>query len=54
MDHYLVHEHQSPLMTIVGFLIGWFSDAFPFNLFPPLSQVIIPQLIAENREKVKA
>ena len=51
--YYLVHEHQCPFMTIIDFFIAWFSNTFPFDLFPSLSQIIVPQLIAAKKERTK-
>lgn len=44
-----MHEHQTPLVTIIDLFIGWFSDAFSFDLFPSFSQVVVPQLVAVSR-----
>lgn len=44
--NYLMHEHQCPFVAVIDLLIAWVSDTFPLDLFPSLSQIIVPQLIA--------
>ncbi len=51
--YYLVHEHQCPFMAIIDLFIAWISDTFPFDLFPSLSQIIVPQLIAVKKRGKK-
>lgn len=41
-----MHEHQSSFMAIVDLFIAWVCDTFSFHLFPSLSQVVVPKLIA--------
>ena len=47
--YYLMHEHQRPFMAVIDLFIGWFSDTFPLDLFPSLSQITVPQLVAVNK-----
>lgn len=45
-----MHKHKCSLMTVVHLLICWICDTLAFNLFPPLSQVVVPQLVTDRKE----
>lgn len=47
---YLMHKHKCSLMTVVHLLICWICDTLAFHLFPPLSQVVVPQLVTDRKE----
>lgn len=47
---YLMHEHQCPFMAIIDLFIARVCNTFSFDLFPSLSQIIVPQLIAVKKK----
>lgn len=42
---HLVHKHQRSLMAVVYLLISWICYTPSFNLFPSLSQIVVPQFV---------
>lgn len=43
---HLVHEDEGALVAAVGLLVGRVGGAASLHLLPPLSQVLVPQLVA--------
>lgn len=41
----LMHEHQGPFVAVVDLLVNHLCYAFPLDLFPPFSQVVVPKLV---------
>lgn len=44
--YYLVHKHKCSFVAVIDLFICWICNAFSFDLFPPFSQIIVPQFIA--------
>ena len=45
---YLMKEDEGPLKGIVDLLVDWVSDDLPLHLPSPQSEVVIPELVAEE------
>ena len=44
-----MHEHQGPFVAVVDLLKDHLRYAFPLHLFPSFSQVVVPELVTEEK-----